>query len=93
MLAIRLSEPRKRYLKSLAASLGLSLQEAVEQALDMWVSQHQQPGAPPPSLWHDSAIASVGLEGPGRHTEGEKEYENTLEPCASDIVRRVLSDW
>lgn len=67
-LAIRLPEPRKRYLKALAASLGLSLQEAVEQALDIWVSQHQQQGAPPPSLWRDSAAANVGLEGPGRQT-------------------------
>jgi hypothetical protein len=67
MLAIRLTEPRKRYLKALAASLGLSLQEAVEQALDMWVSQHQQQGTAIPVLWRDlAAVESAGPEEPRR---------------------------
>jgi len=44
LLAIRLPEAQKRHLKSLAASLGLSLQEVVQQALDAWLSQHQRKG-------------------------------------------------
>jgi hypothetical protein len=89
MLAIRLSEPRKRYLKSLAASLGLSLQEAVEQALDMWVSQHQQPGAPPPSLWHDSALANVGLEGPGRQNRSAQRRKGPLRDADAGAGERL----
>jgi len=68
MLAIRLPETRKRYLKTLATSLGLSLQEAVEQALDMWVSQHQQDAAALPGSWRDSATAQVGPEGQSGRT-------------------------
>jgi len=46
LLAIRLPEAQKRQIKSLAASLGLSLQDVVQQALAAWVSKHQPKGAP-----------------------------------------------
>ena len=46
LLAVRLPEAEKRRIKSLAASQGLSLQEAVHQALDAWASKLQAEGAP-----------------------------------------------
>jgi hypothetical protein len=47
MLGVRLPEAEKRHLKALAASQGLSLQEAVHQALEAWVAKLQPEGAPP----------------------------------------------
>ena len=47
LLAIRLPEADKRRIKSLAASRGMTLQEAVHQALEAWASQLQPEGAPP----------------------------------------------
>ena len=47
LLAIRLPEDQKRQVKVLAASLGLSLQDVVQQALAAWVSKHQPKGAAP----------------------------------------------
>jgi Ribbon-helix-helix protein, copG family len=41
LLAVRLPEADKRRIKSLAASQGLSLQEAVRQAIEAWASQLQ----------------------------------------------------
>ena len=41
LLAVRLPEADKRRIKSLAASRGLSLQEAIRQAIELWVSQPQ----------------------------------------------------
>lgn len=76
MLAVRLAEPRKRYLKALAAGLGLSLQEAVEQALDMWLSQHQQPGATIPVTWHDSPAANAGPKRPGQQNRAAQRQED-----------------
>jgi uncharacterized protein DUF433 len=55
VFSVRLPEAQRRRVKSLAASLGLSLQEAVHQALEAWVLQHDpqigqrrdpQPAAP-----------------------------------------------
>jgi ribbon-helix-helix CopG family protein len=46
LLAVRLPEADKRRFKSLAASRGISLQEAVRQALEVWASQLQPEGAP-----------------------------------------------
>jgi hypothetical protein len=47
LLAVRLPEADKRRFKSLAASQGISLQEAVHQALEAWASQAQPEAAPP----------------------------------------------
>src|SRR5208282_92583 len=55
VFSVRLPDAERRRVKSLAASLGLSLQEVVHQALEAWVVQHDpqlgrrrdpQPGAP-----------------------------------------------
>jgi len=40
VFSVRLPEAERRRVKSLAASLGLSLQEVVHQALEAWVLQH-----------------------------------------------------
>lgn len=40
VFSVRLPEAQRRQVKSLAASLGLSLQEVVHRALEAWVSQH-----------------------------------------------------
>ncbi len=40
-LSVRLPEPELRRLKSLAASRGVTLQEAVHQALEIWASHHK----------------------------------------------------
>ncbi len=45
LLAVRLPESEKRRIKSLAASQGLSLQEAVHQALAAWASRLQPEAA------------------------------------------------
>lgn len=47
LLAVRLPEAERRRVKSLAASQGLTLQEAVRQALDAWMSKLQAEGALP----------------------------------------------
>jgi hypothetical protein len=47
LLAVRLPEAEKRRIKSLAASQGLSLQEAVHQAMEAWASQLGAEGALP----------------------------------------------
>jgi hypothetical protein len=45
LLAVRIPEAERRRIKSLAASQGMTLQEAVHQALDAWVSKLQAEGA------------------------------------------------
>lgn len=60
LLAIRLPEAQKRRIKSLAASLGLSLQDAVQQALEAWVSQHSAKGALSVAPLHDSPGGAAG---------------------------------
>jgi hypothetical protein len=45
LLAVRLPEAERRRIKSLAASQGLTLQEAVHQAMEAWASQLQAEGA------------------------------------------------
>jgi len=39
-LSVRLPEAQRRRVKSVAASLGLSLQQAVEDALEVWLLEH-----------------------------------------------------
>ena len=55
LLAIRLPEAQKRQIKSLAASLGMSLQDVVQQALAAWVSKHERKGASSAVPTRDSA--------------------------------------
>jgi len=45
LLAVRLPEAERRRIKSLAASQGLTLQEAVHQAIEAWASKLQAEGA------------------------------------------------
>jgi hypothetical protein len=45
LLAVRVPEAERRRIKSLAASQGLTLQEAVHQAMEAWASQLQAEGA------------------------------------------------
>ena len=47
LLAVRLSEAERRRIKSLAASQGLTLQQAVHEAFEAWASKLQQEGTPP----------------------------------------------
>jgi ribbon-helix-helix CopG family protein len=39
MLSVRLLEPELRRLKSIAANRGVSVQEAMEEAIEMWTSR------------------------------------------------------
>ena len=45
LLAVRLPEAERRRIKSLAASQGMTLQEAVHQAMEAWASKLQAEGA------------------------------------------------
>jgi hypothetical protein len=47
MLSVRLPEPELRRIKSLAANRGVTLQEAVHQALQVWASRRKPPVALP----------------------------------------------
>jgi len=44
ILAVRLPEGQRRRIKSLAASLGMSLQEVVHRALEAWAAEHDPQG-------------------------------------------------
>jgi ribbon-helix-helix CopG family protein len=60
LLAIRIPEAEKRRIKSLAASRGLSLQEAIRQAIELWAAQPQtEDEAPSESL--PGASSGTGL--------------------------------
>jgi len=45
LLAVRLPEAQKRRIKSLAASQGLTLREALHEAFEAWASQLEAQGA------------------------------------------------
>jgi len=45
LLAVRIPEAERRRIKSLAASQGLTLQEAVHQAMEAWAAKLQAEGA------------------------------------------------
>jgi hypothetical protein len=45
MLAIRLPEAERRRIKTVAASQGMTLQEALHQAMEAWVAKLQADGA------------------------------------------------
>jgi hypothetical protein len=60
MLSVRLPEPELRRIKSLAANRGVSLQEAVREALEAWSAQ--LPAALPPLNALQGSLADVDLE-------------------------------
>ncbi len=47
VLSVRLPESQVRRVKSLAATRGVTVQEAVHQALESWVSEIRHPAAEP----------------------------------------------
>jgi len=71
LLAVRLPEADKRRFKSLAASVGISLQEAVHQALDVWASVLEPEGAPTlcPPPGHLAGVDSKKPRRRGRATK------------------------
>jgi len=71
LLAVRLPEADKRRFKSLAASRGISLQEAVHQALEAWASQLQPEGVPPLDS-PPGPLAGVDSEKPRRRDRAAK---------------------
>lgn len=58
---MRLPEPQLRRIKSLAASRGVTIQEAVQQALDVWAS-HLQPVAALPLDALQGSLAHLNVE-------------------------------
>ena len=71
LLSVRLPEAEKRRIKSLAASQGLTLQEAVHQAIEAWVSQLHLEGTPPLD-WPPGPLAEVELQKPRRKKRAAK---------------------
>jgi len=61
ILSVRLPEPQLRRIKSLAASRGVTIQEAVQQALDVWAS-HLQPVTTVPLDALQGSLARVNVE-------------------------------
>ncbi len=61
VLSVRLPEPELRRIKSLAASRGVTLQEAVHQALEVWAS-HLRPAAAPPLDALQGSLARLDVE-------------------------------
>jgi hypothetical protein len=71
ILSVRLPEPEFRHFKSIAAARGISVQEAVHQALEAWISEF--PKASLESLAAlEGSLASVDVESLMRR---EKELE------------------
>jgi hypothetical protein len=71
VLSVRMVETELRRFKSIAASRGISLQEAAHQAIEAWASS--LPGnAPEPLDTLEGSLAGVDIEGLMR---GEKEAE------------------
>ena len=61
VLSVRLPEPEVRRFKSLAASRGVSVQEAVHQALETWASETRNtPSEPLDAL--EGSLAEVDVE-------------------------------
>jgi hypothetical protein len=70
LLAVRLPEAERRRIKSLAASQGLTLQEAVHQAMEAWASQLQSEGSP--FAWLQGPQANTDLQKPRRRGRAAK---------------------
>jgi hypothetical protein len=61
VLSVRLPEPELRRIKSLAASRGVTLQEAVHQALEAW-SSHLRPAIALPLDRLQGSLARLDVE-------------------------------
>jgi hypothetical protein len=61
VLSVRLPEPEVRRLKTLAASRGVSVQEAVHQALETWISGTPK-GSPEALDALQGSLANVDVE-------------------------------
>ena len=72
LLFVRLPTAEKRRIKVLAASQGLTLQQAVHEAFEAWASKLQQEGAPPPGPL-PGALAGAALEKPRRQADADLE--------------------
>jgi uncharacterized protein (DUF433 family) len=75
-LSVRMPEAQSRLVKSLAASLGLSLQEVVSQALDAWILQHG-PKARRRRNRQSAAVASQHAEKAKPQVEEGRRAEST----------------
>src|SRR5271157_193580 len=75
LFAVRLPEAEKRRIKILAASRGLTLQEAVRQMLDAWASQLRREGAPPLDT-PPGPLAGADLEKPKRQAHAAKRTQD-----------------
>jgi hypothetical protein len=71
LLAVRLPEAERRRIKSLAASQGLTLQEAVHQAMEAWASKLQWEGALSLEPW-PAPEATTNLQKPKGQRRGGK---------------------
>ncbi len=80
-LSVRLPEAQRRRVKSVAAHLGLSLQEAVEDALEVWLMEHD----PQSSRAHSAKMAGPLDEKPQKPIRGG-------EPKRPKQASRVASD-
>ncbi len=67
LLAVRLPEAERRRIKTLAASQGMTLQEAMHEAFNAWASQLQKKGVPPPEELA-TALSGADLEKPKPET-------------------------
>ena len=61
VLSVRLPEPELRRIKSLAANRGVTIQEAVHQALEAWAS-HLRPAVAPPLDRLQGSLAGFDVE-------------------------------
>jgi len=61
VLSVRLPEPELRRIKTLAASRGVTLQEAVHQALEVWAS-HRKPATALPLDALQGSLARLDVE-------------------------------
>ncbi len=75
VFSVRLPEAQRRQVKSLAASLGLSLQEVVHRALEAWVSQHD----PQMSRRRNPQPAALGGAEQTSAAGRRRDHENTPE--------------
>ena len=71
LLAVRVPEAERRRIKSLAALRGLTLQEAVHQAIEAWASQFQAEGALTLEPW-PVPEADTSAQKPKRQRRGRK---------------------
>ena len=68
LLSVRLPEAERRRIKTLAASQGLTLAEAIREAFEAWASQLQRQGAASPGSALATALSGPDLEKPTPQT-------------------------